>query len=111
MSYDMGIGDWDTNYTSNGCRLWYDHMNESEGIKYLYGMTGTEVIDALIDFFDSVETAYGKSGEWPKPMTEWLAEKYSPENGWGNVFSQWLLMSEIMVACKKYPNDIFWIRC
>ena len=49
MSYDMGIGDWDTNYTVNGCMLWYDYLDEKDGIKSLYGKTGTEVMYQSID--------------------------------------------------------------
>ena len=112
MSYDMGIGDWDTNYTVNGCMLWYDYLDEKDGIKSLYGKTGTEVIDALIDFYENVKRGYrNRESENFQSITDWLAARYSPENGWGDVFHQWLLMSEIMVACKKYPDDKFWIRC
>jgi hypothetical protein len=96
MSYDVSIGDFSANYTSNVSGLWYDHIAGDEGLRTLDGLTGREAFAILADATDSIYRMH--SG------TPAAVEKYNPANGWGSMVGALLYHSRIMAACARHPR-------
>lgn len=95
MSYDVGIGDFDANYTSNASKLWYDSIDDTGfggGLIELHGMTGKEAHGVLSWAFDRLNTM--------RPFN------YDAPNGWGSTSGGLIFMARIMAACAKYPDEI-----
>lgn len=99
MSYDVSIGEFNTNYTSNGCEIFYEHIPENEfakgGIPSLDGMLGAQAIIVLSDFFDNIQRERQEIGSIG------LRAKYDAPNGWGSTEGLLLFAAQIMSACIK----------
>lgn len=102
MSYDVSIGDFSGNYTSNVSGLWYDHM--PEGLRGLDGKTGRQAVAVIGDAFDRIHRTIidlrddGAVGE-PR-----FCAKYDAKNGWGSTIGALVFLAQIMVACQRHPR-------
>lgn len=100
MSYDVSIGDFDANYTSNLADFFHDHIRAFPltGLQALHGLTGedaAEVLGAAIERIYDTCIRLNESG---------MRGKYNATNGWGSVLGATILLSRLIVACHKHPR-------
>lgn len=94
MSYDVSIGGFEANYTSNVSKMWYDSISDTGaggGLRELNGRTGEEAHRILSFAFDRLNKMH--------PFN------YDAPNGWGSTEGGLIFMARIMAACAKYPNE------
>lgn len=93
MSYDVVIGDFDANYTSNVSSMWYDSIPDAGkggGLRELDGLTGKEAHSVLSRAFDTLDRMY--------PLD------YDAPNGWGSTSGALIFTARIMAACSKHKK-------
>ena len=108
MSYDIYIGPWSSNYTSNVSEVFYDHMDG--GIRSLDGLSGYDAAARLGAFFNEISRTqirmYARDPSQDKQRGEpMLCDKYDPENGWGSLVGALIWAGQIMAACLMYPTE------
>ena len=89
MSYDISIGTFETNYTSNVVQMWDIAMPELN-LRDMHGKTGRECLPHLLAGVTSLN-------DYPA---------MAPENGWGNRIGARLTLSNLVVACREFPNHL-----
>jgi len=107
MSYDISVGKWSGNYTSNVSALFYDHMPESDnvlgGLNGLHGLKGREAGDRIAEAFERISHTRRKlyvDGAIGEPA---FCAKYDAKNGWGSAIGGLVFLAEIMAACYQHP--------
>lgn len=103
MSYDVTIGEFTRNYTSNGSEIFYNHMDG--GIPALHGLTGNEAgnkISMWIDSFGAEMMSLWDGGAVGEPK---LAALYDSKNGWGSTIHAIIFLMSILDACRKNPRN------
>lgn len=94
MSYDMGIGEEDFNYTWNVAPMWYDLYKEN-GIREIYGLTGKQAVPVLRALREHMED-----------NAERLRE-LEPDNGWGSFDGALAFVSNLIAASLRNPDDLW----
>ena len=103
MSYDVSIGEFSRNYTSNVSSLWYDHIPKQDscgGLHELHGKNGFEaaiILGAAFDSMNKLRLEQNSTGD-----TKMLA-KYDCESGWGSLVGALIFTAEILAACAEHP--------
>jgi len=102
MSYDVSIGCFDDNYTSNMSGLFYSHIDG--GLLSLDGLTG-RAASALLDcFWQSVHSEYVRLWDGTTPGAVAFCAKYDSKNGWGSTVGALIFMAKITSACSANPR-------
>lgn len=94
MSYSMGIGGDNFNYTYNVSGMWYACYPE-KGIREHYGKTGREAVPVLI-----------KLWEYMEDNKEEL-EEMDPKNGWGSYHGAKAFVVDLIAASLRNPYSIW----
>lgn len=102
MSYDIELGDFSGNYTSNGNHIYYDHMEG--GLPALDGLTGKQAGDKISGWirsfdYDVCENWY--SSDVGEPT---ITSKYDVPNGWGSTIGAIVFLMKLLDACRMYPR-------
>lgn len=107
MSYEIGIGDDDFNYTYNLGEFFHDFIkhfdndfNELTGWQGLDGMVGRDAAPILLDALSNISSVKRQN----QPLYLSLGKKYDPDNYWGDVMSASILMARVMAACYRNPD-------
>jgi hypothetical protein len=96
MSYDVGIGDFSANYTSNVSGLWYDHIpnwGNGGGLHEINGKTGKQALQILSDAIDCM---------WRNDIDQ--LKRYDAPNGWGSTQGALIFTARILAACAANPR-------
>lgn len=102
MSYDITIGDFDSNMTSNISAVFYDHMNG--GLPGLNGLTGRQALNEMAIFWRRVnETRCRMNINGARGEPE-MCSKYDSPNGWGSLVGALVFAGEITAACGQHPR-------
>ena len=108
MSYDVCIGGWSANMTSNVGRMYYDHIAATDehcgGLHALHGKTGAQCVVILSDAFDAI--ARTRLDLWDDHAVGEPAfcAKYDAENGWGSAVGGLIFLAQILAACARHPR-------
>lgn len=118
MSYDISIGQFERNYTSNGSALWHDHYKggecvdengvvgqEPSGLEALDGKTGREAGEIILQMLQAINDTRVRLGNDREKGEPAMSEKYDAPNGWGSVIGQLIFIGEVAAACAMYPDD------
>lgn len=99
MSYDVSVGEFSANYTSNVWRMFHTHISHKGtiGVQALNGLTGRA---AGVILSHAIEAIHAESCE-----RDGLAHYDSP-NGWGNATGAVMFLARILGACHRYPRCI-----
>jgi len=108
MSYDVTIGDFDVNYTSNVGAVFHDHIKNGDttGLQALRGMYGFQASDVLYRAWSNLNAtrhALYQDGQIGEPVME---EKYNAANGWGSLVGALIVLGKLTAACANYPHEI-----
>jgi hypothetical protein len=108
MSYDVSIGDFDVNYTSNVGAVFHDHIKEGEvtglqALNSLYGFQASEILYRAWSNLNATRHAMYKDGEVGEPAME---AKYNAANGWGSLVGALVTLGKITAACATYPHEV-----
>lgn len=108
MSYDVSIGEYSFNYTSNIGHLFHKHMDNmgTTGLKAIHGLTGEEAIKYLSAAWEGIEKE--RIELWVnKAVGEPVMEaRYNAPNGWGSLVGALVFLGNITSACALNPKDI-----
>lgn len=101
MSYDVGIGDFDGNYTSNLGRLYHKHIRVEDrtGLQALDGLTGKQAFPVLSLAIDLINNEYCSLNG-----ARAFRAEYDAPNGWGSTDGAILFLAQILAACAKHPR-------
>lgn len=112
MSYDVSVGDFCGNYTSNVSAIFYDHIpadTSRGGLHELDGKTGKQAVAIIGDAWSRIHAT--KIDLWRKNIgpTAVVGEpefcaKYDPANGWGSTVGALIFLGEVMAACAANPR-------
>lgn len=93
MSYDVDIGSWSENYTSNLSGMWAEAL----GVRFLslHGMTGREALPILSRGLAAL----------CDPAREAAWREYEPGNGWGSLETGRAFLARMLAACAQWPDD------
>lgn len=99
MSYDVTIGKFSANYTSNVWLMFHNHIlrDRITGVQALDGLTGRA---AGVILAHAIEAIHDESC-----ARDGLAH-YDSANGWGNATGAVLFLARILGACHRYPRSI-----
>lgn len=95
MSYDIQVGSYDFNYTSNMAKMFYDHMDG--GLHSLHGKTGSQAAKIIASCFDGFYRDYTSGTQF--------RSKYDAPNGWGSTDGAMIFLARIMAACHASPRS------
>lgn len=104
MSYDINIAGESFNYTSNVGALWYDYLDEQDGLKSLDGLTGKQAAARLSKFWSRVQDSRHRNYSEGVPGEPALCAKYDSPNGWGSLVGALILTGQIHSACATNPR-------
>jgi len=111
MSYDVDIGDFQANYTSNLASLFHDHIfhNGKSGLQSLDGLTGLEVCQVLTEAFNKIEEHEFKTSIRAEGLvgSPHFCKQYDPQNGWGSTVGGLIFLAQILAACSTRQGRIF----
>lgn len=110
MSYDVSIGKFDGNYTSNQWKLFHVHVQRKlddghepfTGLQCLHDLTGREAQPILTAAFDSLVAERRIAGNG-------TLGHYDAPNGWGTAMGAVLFLAQIMAACMNYPDEKIYV--
>ena len=113
MSYDVSIGEFSANYTSNVAALFYDHIPEQEGSKgglhALHGKTGKLAVAILNEAWSRIHAT--KLQTWRENLKgeavvgePEMCAKYDAPNGWGSMVGGLIYLGQITAACAANPS-------
>jgi len=112
MSYDVSIGDFDANYTSNVAALFYDHIPARDsrgGLHELHGKTGKQAVAILNEAWSRIHAT--KLQTWRENLKgeavvgePEMCAKYDAPNGWGSMVGGLIFLGQITVACASNPR-------
>lgn len=113
MSYDVTIGEFSENYTSNIGKLFHNHIKRSgmtedqdiTGLQALDGLYGFEAITYLYHAWSNINAerqAFLTKGQIGEPEME---AKYNAPNGWGSLVGGLIYLGKITAACATYPHE------
>lgn len=111
MSYDIRIGSWNSNMTSNISAIFYDHMPPEDGkrggLHNLHGLTGRQCSVRLAQAFDRISKTW--SSDWTNEDIgdSKFRARYDAQNGWGSTCGALIWMAQIMAACNANPRARF----
>ena len=104
MSYDVTIGDFESNMTSNVAKLFYDHIPDTGkggGLHELHGMTGAQCVEILCEAFDRINSTrhkLWKNGTVGEPE---FCALYDAQNGWGSTVGALTFLAQILGGCAR----------
>jgi hypothetical protein len=106
MSYDVRIGDFDANYTSNAGKLYHRHIERDDetGLQALHGLTGKQAHALIAQALDRIHHEYvsvSKSGEIGARS---FCAQYDAPNGWGSTAGALIFLARIAAACAENPR-------
>lgn len=113
MSYDVSIGDFSENYTSNVAALFYEHIPATDekkgGLHALDGLTGKQASQVLRQAWSRIHNT--KLDCWRASThketvvgePEFCA-RYDAPNGWGSTVGALIFLAEITSACACNPR-------
>lgn len=110
MSYDIGIGDFEANYTWNLGQLFYDHISASDqsergGLHALAGLSGKQALAVLDAAFERIHSTHIKANS-----AKAFRAKYDAENGWGDTDGALIFLARLMAACARHPRKKVWFH-
>jgi hypothetical protein len=105
MGYDISIGNWSGNHTSNslGDLVW-THLCVEKGMRALDGKTGKQASQILQQFWCRVrleKQKFWRDGVVGAPE---MCAKYDSPNGWGSLVGALIFMGELTAACAENPR-------
>lgn len=108
MSYDVTIGDFHVNYTSNVGAVFHDHIKRDDltGLQALHGLYGFQAAEALYAAWSNLNStrhALHADGAIGEPA---MCKKYDVVNGWGSLVGALITLGKITAACAVYPHEI-----
>lgn len=112
MSYDVSIGTFSGNMTSNIAPVIYDHIpnfGNGGGLHEIHGKTGKQALVILSDMFDLLqETRLSLCDDAITGEPKFCA-KYDVANGWGSLVGALIWLAQIMAACGRSPRSIVYV--
>lgn len=113
MSYDVSIGKFDVNYTSNVGSVFHDHIKRDDvtglqALNGLYGFQASSVLYAAWSNLNATRHAMYQDGVVGEPAME---EKYNAPNGWGSLVGALIILGKITAACAEYPHEMVSVSC
>lgn len=110
MSYDVSVGKfsanytsnvWRMNYTSNVWRMFHNHIRHGDktGVQALDGLAGRA---AGVILAHAIEAIHAESCSYESPGLS----HYDRPNGWGDATGAVLFLARILGACHRYPRSI-----
>lgn len=118
MSYDVTIGSFDANYTSNVGALFHNHIKRQDplipeaditGLQALDGLYAHEAAQLLYQAWSNINAeriSYGKEYGIPPIVGEPEMEaKYNASNGWGSLVGALIFLGKITAACAATPFE------
>lgn len=100
MSYDVFIGDYDANITSNVGKFFRTFIHKEEGLNRLNGMTGRQASFALAEAINR----FARYRDFNDDVV--LDREFSAPNGWGSWEDAFLLLTYLQLACLRHPRKI-----
>jgi len=107
MSYDVSIGDFSGNYTSNVAALFYDHIPAERsrgGLHELHGLTGRQAVDVLRNAFNRIHSTKINGWSHDQVGEPGFCARYDAPNGWGSAIGGLIFLSQILAACAAHPR-------
>lgn len=105
MSYDVSIGSFDGNYTSNVAALFYEHIPAERsrgGLHELHGLTGRQAVEVLRTAFDRIAETRRHAGSAVGDAV--FCARYDAPNGWGSTVGGLVFLAQILAACAAHPR-------
>lgn len=111
MSYDVSVGQFEVNYTSNVGAVFHDHIKEDEktGLQALDGLYGFQANEILYDAWcnlNATRHAMHVQDDVGEPAME---AKYNAANGWGSLVGALIVLGKITAACAVYPHEVVYV--
>lgn len=108
MSYDIGVGDCDLNYTYNLAQLFYDHIPAEDGkhkggLHALAGLTGKQAVEVLRPAFERLNETICSKG------TDCFRNTYDAPNGWGSTDGALIFLARLLAGCAANPRKRIWL--
>jgi hypothetical protein len=108
MSYDVTVGEFSVNYTSNVHAVFHDHIHREgvTGLQALHGLYGFQASAVLYGAWSNLNAtrhAMYVEGAVGEPA---MSEKYDVANGWGSLIGALIILGKITAACAEYPHEI-----
>ena len=108
MSYDVSIGDFDVNYTSNVSAVFHDHIKNGnltglQAIDGLYGFHASKILYGAWSNLNATRHAMYVDGVVGEPA---MQAKYDAPNGWGSLVGALVVLGKITAACAQYPHEM-----
>lgn len=108
MSYDVSIGDFHVNYTSNVGAVFHDHIKHDDmtglqAIGGLYGFQASKVLYHAWSNLNATRHAMYVDGAVGEPA---MQGKYDAKNGWGSLVGALIILGKITAACAEYPHEL-----
>lgn len=104
MSYDVSIGDFSRNYTSNIRAMFYRHIPSGDGLRGLDGMSGRQAFQILASAWEGIDRERFdtlRDGVVGEPD---FCAKYDAPNGWGSTIGAIMFLGSVMAACAQFPR-------
>jgi len=92
MSYDISIGNWSTNMTSNVSAMWDKAMPE-HNLRDMDGYKASQVVDTLAEGVEHMA----------RNRHEYL--ELDPENGWGDYGGALSTLLVMSIECERNPTE------
>lgn len=111
MSYDVAIGDWGMNMTSNIAPVFNDHLHGPEGWSGLHsinGLKGEEALPYLATAWRALNRTRCSFGGGSVGEPEMCA-KYDSPNGWGSLVGALIFLGQLTTACGMYPEERIYV--
>ena len=102
MSYDISIGEFDRNYTSNVSKVFYDHLEG--GLHCFHGKTGKEAAPLLAEMWRRLNDTRRVMGVVGVYGEHAMQAKYDAKNGWGTLVGALIFLGEFSAACAMFPR-------
>lgn len=112
MSYDVTIGRFSRNYTSNVGKLFHKHITvagvveDTTGLQALHGMTGAEASGWLALAWKSINSERNKLWKQDAVGEPEMEKLYNAPNGWGSLVGALVFLGELTAACGQHPSQI-----
>lgn len=118
MSYDISIGTFERNYTSNRADLYRDHFPGGErldengvlttvpaGLDAIHDKTGREAGEILLEMISAINDTRIRLGNDRVKGDQPICDQYDSPNGWGSLVGQLIFLGEIAAACAMHPDE------
>ena len=106
MSYDVSIGKWSGNFTSNTLgQLCCNHLDIENGLRSLDGLTGYQAAPFLSVFWEMVNDERHQMWKADVVGEPDFCAKYDSPNGWGSLVGALVFMGELTAACALFQKS------